>query len=153
MAEFGIQCHPGEDLIESQPGALGVVEHHGVAAKKLFGESVSHPGEPVTDEYRLLLTAAIVGFAIAQVLINSGLDDSLTAQNQQRKMVVYLGAIVIIGGFGLFATRLTGTQLTAVVAAAVVALVADAVVQTKRAENLDAQPRPRSTTSASQSDR
>ena len=107
---------------------------YGVAAKKLFGESISYPDEAATDEYRLLLTAAMVGFLIAQALINFGLDDSLTAQNQQRKAAVYLGAIVAIGGFGLVATGLTGTALTALVALAVLALVADGIVQTKRAE-------------------
>ncbi|MEL6983164.1 MAG: low temperature requirement protein A [Actinomycetota bacterium] len=107
---------------------------YGVAAKKLFAESISYPGESVTESYRLLLTAAIVGFLIAQALINSGFDDSVTDHNQARRVVIYLGAAVVVGGLGLLASGLTGTQLTAAVAVVVIALVVDAIAQTKRAD-------------------
>ena len=107
---------------------------YGVAAKKLFGESIKYADKAVTEEYRLLLTAAVIGFLIAQALINFGLDDSLTAQNQSRKVALYLGAAVVLGAFGLLATGVTGIVLTGVVAVAMVALVGDGIVQTKRAD-------------------
>ena len=107
---------------------------YGVAAKKLFGESIKDASKAATDEYRLLLTAAVVGFLIAQALINFGLDDSQTAQNQNRKVALYLAAAVLFGVFGVLATGLTGTALTIIVAVGMVALVADGVVQIKRTE-------------------
>ena len=71
---------------------------------------------------------------IAQALINFGLDDSQTAQNQNRKVALYLAAAVLFGVFGVLATGLTGTALTIIVAVGMVALVADGVVQIKRTE-------------------
>ncbi len=105
----------------------------GVAAKKLFGETISSAGETVTAEYRLLLTVSVVVFLLGQSLITFGVDDALTTLSQKRRIVGYLGATVVIGAMGLVLTSLTATALTGVVTAVLLVLVGDAIVQTKHA--------------------
>ncbi|MEM9562579.1 MAG: low temperature requirement protein A [Actinomycetota bacterium] len=105
----------------------------GVAAKKLFAETISSPGETVTEEYRLLLTVSVVGFLLGQSLITFGVDDALTTLSQKRRIVAYVGASVAVVALGLALTSLTATGLTSLITAVLLVLVGDAIVQTKQA--------------------
>ena len=105
----------------------------GVAAKKLFGETISYPKETVTEEYRLLLTMAVGMFLVGQSMITYGVDDALTTLSQKRRVVGYLAAAVVIGVLGLVLTSLTATGISAVFVAVLAVLVGDAIIQTKRA--------------------
>ncbi|MEM7033985.1 MAG: low temperature requirement protein A, partial [Chloroflexota bacterium] len=82
----------------------------GVAAKKLFGETVKHPADPLIEEYRLLHTVAITIFLIALAMINYGLDNKLTPKNQIINALLYLAAAVVIVAVGLLVTGATATQ-------------------------------------------
>jgi low temperature requirement protein LtrA len=101
----------------------------GVAAKKLFAETIKHPGDPVTDEYRLLHTVAITIFLLALALIDSGLDDEHTAQSPVTNALVYLGAAVVVVAVGVLVTGVTATQFVAIIAVIMVALVAFNIYQ------------------------
>ncbi len=128
--------------LNSDPKALAWIYGHlflatslvmyGVAAKKLFSQSISYPKETVTDEYRVLLTGAIVGFLISQTLINFGLDDSATARPINRTLRLYVVGAVVVGAVGLLATGLSGTLITFAITAVILALVIDSIMQTKR---------------------
>ncbi len=96
----------------------------GVAMKKLFAETISYSDKIVTDEYRLLLTAAVVIFLIALAMIDFGLDDSLTPHKQIFKVYVYLGSAILVGLVGITVIGLTATLFTAIIAAITVLLVA-----------------------------
>ena len=101
----------------------------GVAIKKLFAETLKYSGDPLTEAYRLLLTAAIVIFLLALALINYGLNDELTAYSQNTNVVVYLGVAVVVLAVGLLVTGVTATQFTAIIAVIMVALVAFNIYQ------------------------
>ena len=101
----------------------------GVSVKKLFAETLKYPGDPLTEAYRLLLTAAIVIYLLALALINYGLDDELTARSQITNAFVYLGAAVVVLGVGLLVTNVTAIQFTAIIAVIMVALVAFNIYQ------------------------
>lgn len=109
----------------------------GVAAKKLFSETISYSDKVVTDEYRLLLTVAIGIFLTALAIINYGLDDKLTPHSQIKRVLIYLGSVVVIAGVGLLITGVTATVFTAIIAAVMVALVAFNVVQSVNMPQLD----------------
>jgi low temperature requirement protein LtrA len=49
---------------------------YGVAAKKLFAETINYSNKVVTDEYRLLLTVAVVIFLLALAGIHATLTPS-----------------------------------------------------------------------------
>ncbi len=101
----------------------------GVAAKKLFAETISYSDKVVTDEYRLLLTAAVAIFLLALAMINYGLDDKLTPHSQIKRVLIYLGAVAVISGLGLLVTDVTATVLTTIIAGIMVLLVAFNVYQ------------------------
>lgn len=96
----------------------------GVAAKKLFAETINYSDQVVTDEYRLLLTAAVAIFLLALAMINYGLDDKLTPHSQIKRVLLYLGVAVVIGGVGLLVTGLTATQFTGIIAGIMILVVA-----------------------------
>ncbi|MBV7337882.1 low temperature requirement protein A [Chloroflexi bacterium TSY] len=102
----------------------------GVAAKKLFGETVKHPTDPLTEEYRLLHTVAITIFLVALALINYGLDNKLTPKNQIINVLLYLAAAGVIVAVGLLVTGVTATQFVAIIAVIMVALVAFNIYET-----------------------
>ncbi len=102
----------------------------GVAAKKLFGETIKHPGDPLIEEYRLLHTAAIAIFLVALALINYALDNKLTPKNQIINVVLYSAAAVVIVAVGFLVTGATATQFAAIVAVIMVALVAFNIYET-----------------------
>ncbi|MEO0495355.1 MAG: low temperature requirement protein A [Actinomycetota bacterium] len=104
----------------------------GVAAKKLFAETISYPGEAVTEEYRLLLTGAAAIFLVGQSLITFGVDDALTTLSQKRRVVGYLAAGVVITAAGFLLTGLSATGITGVITVVLLVPVGDAIVQTKR---------------------
>ena len=104
----------------------------GVAAKKLFAETISYPGEVVTEEYRLLLTTAVTIFLVGQSSITFGVDDSLTTLSQKRRVVGYLIGAVVIAVLGSTLTSLSAKGITAVITGVLVVLVGDAILQTKR---------------------
>lgn len=101
----------------------------GVAAKKLFAETVKHPGDPLTEEYRLLHTVAITIFLLALALIDYGLDDEHTAQSPITNALVYLGTAVVVVAVGVLVTGVTATQFVAINAVIMVALVAFNIYQ------------------------
>lgn len=96
----------------------------GVAVKKLFTETINYSDKVITDEYRLLLTAAVAIFLLALALINYGLDDKLTPHSQIKRVLVYLGFAVGIAGMGLLLTGPTATQFTGIIAVIMVLVVA-----------------------------
>lgn len=114
----------------------------GVAIKKLFAETISYSDKVVTDEYRLAFTAAIALFLLALAMIDYGLDDDLTPHSQTKRALIYLGAVAIIAGLGLFVTTLTATQFTAIIAGIMVALVAFNIYQSVNAPEQEHHPEP-----------
>lgn len=110
----------------------------GVAVKKLFAETINYSDKVVTDEYRLLLTAAVAIFLVALAMINYGLDDKLTPHSQIKRVLVYLGVAVGIAGMGLRLTGLTATQFTGIIAVIMVLVVALNIYQSV----IFAQPQP-----------
>lgn len=95
----------------------------GVAAKKLFAETIKYPDYPLTEEYRLLYMVAVTIFLFALSLINFGLDKKQRPKNPITTIAVYLGgavAVVIIGGF---VTGATAAQFIAINAVLMLALV------------------------------
>ncbi|MEO1164085.1 MAG: low temperature requirement protein A [Chloroflexota bacterium] len=102
---------------------------YGVAAKKLFAETISYSDKLITEEYRLLLMSAVVIFLVALAMINYGLDDKLTPHSQIKRVLIYLGAAGIITGLGLFVSGVTATIFTALVAVIMLVLVAFNVYQ------------------------
>lgn len=88
----------------------------GVALKKMFAEALDHPVAAVTEEYRLVTTAAITIFLLALAMINYGLDDALTTMNQNTIAVVYLAAAPMVAAVGWFVTRATATQFAGLLA-------------------------------------
>jgi low temperature requirement protein LtrA len=105
----------------------------GVAAKKLFAETIKYASETVADEYRLLLTVSLVVFLVGQALITFGVDDALTTLSQKRRVVGYLLAAVVIAVLGATLASLTATTVTAVLTGVLYVLVLDAIRQTKQA--------------------
>lgn len=101
----------------------------GVAVKKLFAETISYSDKVVTDEYRLLLTAAVAIFLLALAIINYGLDDELTPHSQMKRVFIYLGVAVVVVGAGLLITGVTATIFTGIVAVIMVMLVAFNIYQ------------------------
>ncbi|MEM8708321.1 MAG: low temperature requirement protein A [Actinomycetota bacterium] len=105
----------------------------GVAAKKLFGETISYPDDTVKEEYRTLLTGAVALFLVGQASITFGVDDTLTTLSQKRRVVSYLIGAVVVTVLGLTITGLTAKGITAAITGVLLVLVADAIVQTKQA--------------------
>ncbi|MEM7325891.1 MAG: low temperature requirement protein A [Actinomycetota bacterium] len=105
----------------------------GVAAKKLFGETIEHPRDVVKQEYRLLLTVSLVVFLLGQSTITYGVDDALTTLSQKRRIVEYIGAAVVVAVLGVTLTSLTAIGITAIMTAVLLVLVGDAIIQTKQA--------------------
>lgn len=101
----------------------------GVSVKKLFAETISYPDDPLTAEYRLLLTASVAIFLVALALIDYGLDDKLTAQRQITNVLVHLGGAVVVLGMGLLVTAVTATQFAAIIAVIMVAQVGFSIFQ------------------------
>jgi len=112
----------------------------GVAMKKLFAETIKYSDKVVTDEYRLLLTVAIVLFLLAMAMIDFGLDDSLTPHKQILKVYVYLGSAVLVGIVGAMVTSLTATLFIAIIALIMVVLVAFNVYLSANAPEQHASP-------------
>lgn len=110
--------------------AIGLVMF-GVAAKKLFGETIDYADEVAKDEYRHLLAGSLVYFLAGQAAITYGVDDALTTLSQKRRVVSYLAAAGVIYVLGIVVTGLTATGITALMTGVLLVLVADAIVQTK----------------------
>ncbi|MEM7343950.1 MAG: hypothetical protein AAF485_06880, partial [Chloroflexota bacterium] len=106
----------------------------GVSFKKMFSQVNKYASDPLTEEYRLLFTAAIVIFLLALTLIDYGTDDELANQNLIANELLYLGMAGVIMAVGLFVTGLTATQFTAVIAIMMVALVVFNISQSVSSE-------------------
>jgi len=79
----------------------------GVGAKKLFGATVDYPDKVLNPDYRLLYTASIVIYLLALALIDYGLDDELTPQDQNRQAMIHVIAAIAVGAIGLLVTGAT----------------------------------------------
>ncbi len=88
----------------------------GVATKKLFAEAVKHPTDPITDTYRLLLTAAITFFLIALASIDYSVQGATTDKNSALNAQVHFVSAIAIVIVGFVITEVTATQFTAIVA-------------------------------------
>ena len=108
----------------------------GVAAKKLFAETFKYPGDPATEKYRLLYTAAIVIFLVALALIDYGLDDEKTTQNQMIEAIVHMIGAIIVLVIGLTMTGLTATQFVGMVAVVMVAQVLYSIYLSSREQEV-----------------
>ncbi|MEM7115077.1 MAG: low temperature requirement protein A [Chloroflexota bacterium] len=108
----------------------------GVAIKKLFGQTIKYPDEIVTDNYRLLLTAAIVIFLLALAAVNYGLDEDLTPHSQIKRVLIYIGVAVGVAVVGLLMTTVTATQFTATLMAIMLAVVGFNIYQSVSAPQL-----------------
>ena len=106
----------------------------GVSVKKLFGESIKYPGYPITDEYRLLLTVAIVIFLLALAAIDYGVNDELTAQRQIKNVVIHMISSIVVLIVGLVVTGVSATLFTAIIAIIMLLLVVFSIYQTVNAE-------------------
>ena len=95
----------------------------GVSAKKLFSQTIKYASDPITEEYRLLLTAAVVIFLLALAIISYGIDNKLLPHNQTTNALLYLGAAVLIGAIGWLVTTVTVTLFTTILALIMAGLV------------------------------
>lgn len=112
----------------------------GVAVKKLFAETIHHHGDPVTDEYRLLFTAAVTLFLLALALIDYGIDDEQTARSQELAAAVHLAGAIAVVAVGLLVIGVTATQFVAIIAVIMVAQVGFSVYHEASAPDLEHQP-------------
>ncbi len=101
----------------------------GVGAKKLFAETIDHPGDPVTAKYRLLYATAIIIFLVALALIDYGMDDELTPHSQVINALIHLVSALVVLGVGLLATEVTATQFVAIIAVIMVVQVVYSIYQ------------------------
>ena len=104
----------------------------GVASKKVFSHSVESAGKALKDETRLLLTAALVLFFLAQALINAGLDHDATPHDHKRRIVLYVAAAVATGLIGIVVTGLASIAFAGVLTIISLCLVAASVGETKQ---------------------
>lgn len=107
----------------------------GVGAKKLFASTFDYPGDPLTPEYRLLYTAAIVLYLLALALIDFGVDDEKTKQSQTIEALAHVISAVIIGVLGLTLTGVNALTFVMLVALIMVAQVGISIYQTIQAES------------------
>lgn len=118
------------------PLATGLVAF-GVGAKKLFAATVEHPADPIDTKYRLLYTTAVVLYLAALALINIGLNDDETGQNQNRQTYMRLGGAIIIAILGVTITGLNAFGFVTVIAAIlVVQILSDIYVSYRKLEQL-----------------
>lgn len=118
------------------PLSAGLVAF-GVGAKKLFAETYKHPGDPVTDKYRLLYTASLVLYLVALALIDFGLDDGHTAKTQRTQALIHLACAGIIAVLGLVLTGLIPTLFVSVMMVVMVGQVLYDIYETRQLDNAD----------------
>ncbi len=119
--------------------SIGLVAF-GVAVKKLFAETIHHHGDPVTDEYRLLFTAAVTLFLLALALIDYGIDDEQTARSQELAAAIHLAGAIAVVAVGLLVTGVTATQFVAIIAVIMVVQVGFSIYHEASAPDLEHQP-------------
>lgn len=112
----------------------------GVASKKVFSHNIDYGSEALKEETRLLLTAALVLFFVAQALITAGLDHAVTAFDHTRRIALYIGASAIVVVAGLAMTKASSAAFTAVMTVVAVALVGVSVAEEKRIEARESHP-------------
>jgi len=134
LIDFGNEFRSNGWVYGHLPLAAGLVAF-GVAAKKLFGEMVEHPTDPVTAKYRLLYTVAIVLYLAALALIDMGVDDELTPQVQRNEALVHLLGAIIVTIIGLTVTGATPTMFVAMIAVVMVVQVIYSIYQSSKEDN------------------
>ncbi len=112
------------------PLAAGLVAF-AVGAKKLYGYTFDHPGDPANPDYRLLYTAAVAIYLVALALIDIGVDDELTHQSQRRESIVHLISAVVVVAIGLTATGASSTLFVTLIAVVMLAQVIYSITQTR----------------------
>lgn len=110
------------------PLAAGLVAF-GVGAKKLFASTLSYPDEALNPDYRLLYTASVVLYLVALALIDIGVDDAQTPQNQSREAVIHLIGAAIIAAIGILFTEVNAVIFVSLVASVMVAQVVYSIYQ------------------------
>ena len=104
----------------------------GVGAKKLFAETIDHPGEALTEKYRLLYTASIVIFLAALAMIDFGIDDDETPENQIIEALVHTISAIVVLIIGFTMTGLTSIEFVLIIAVVMTAQVVFSVYQTMK---------------------
>lgn len=117
------------------PLAAGLVAF-GVGAKKLFAATFDYPGQAFNPDYRMLYTSAVVLYLLALALIDIGLNDELTPQNQAQQASIHLVSAIIVALIGIFVTQASATVFVTLVSVVMVAQVVINIYQT-RSESAD----------------
>ena len=104
----------------------------GVASKKVFSQNIEDATKALKDETRLLLTAALVIFYLAEALINVGLNHDATAHNHKLRIVVYLGGATVAAVIGLAVTGLTSVLFTGLLTIVSLVVVGRSVAEQKQ---------------------
>jgi low temperature requirement protein LtrA len=123
VVDFAFQWKSFAWLYGHLPLSAGLVAF-GVGAKKLYASTLTYADKPLNPEYRLLYTVAIVMFLVALALIDYGIDDNTTFNNQLTEMFVHLFSAVIVAIIGLTAVYATPAGFVAMIAIVMVAQVA-----------------------------
>lgn len=119
------------------PLAAGLVAF-GVGAKKLFASTIDYPDKALNPDYRLLYTSAVVLYLIALALVDIGVNDELTPQNQIREAIVHFVSAGIVAFIGITATQANAITFVALISVVMIAQVAYSIYQTRGAPELHA---------------
>ncbi len=122
VLDFNTRYKPVSWIYGHLPLSAGLIAF-GVAAKKLYGSTLTYADKPASSEYTLLYTVAIVMFLVALALIDFGIDDETTYNNQLLEMFVHLVSAVIVTVIGLTVVGATPTGFVALIAVVMVAQV------------------------------
>jgi len=130
LIDFADNIKPFAWVYGHLPLSVGLVAF-GVGAKKLYSSTLSYADQAANPDYRLLYTAAIVFYLVALALIDIGVDDEETPQNQTREAVVHVISAIIVLIMGLTMTEATPTVFVALIAVVMVIQVIYSVYQTQ----------------------
>jgi len=122
VMDFSVFYKPVAWIYSHLPLSAGLIAF-GVAAKKLYGSTLTYADKPATPEYRLLYTVAVVMFLVALALIDYGIDDDTTYNNQLREAFVHFVSAILIGIIGVTAVDATPAGFVGLVAVVMVAQV------------------------------
>jgi len=103
----------------------------GVASKKVFAQSIDDAAKYLKEETRLLLTAALVIFFIAQMLINAGHDRAKTSSNYRHRILAFAGAAAMVAIVGVTVTGLSSLLFTGLLAVLALVMVARSVAEAR----------------------
>ncbi|GAB4508269.1 MAG: hypothetical protein OHK0046_00170 [Anaerolineae bacterium] len=130
LIDFASRFKPVAWVYGHLPLSVGLIAF-GVGAKKLYSATFDYPDAPLNPDYRLLYTAAVVLYLVALALIDFGLNDDLTEENQTEQAVLHLVCAGIVLALGLTLTGATPALFVTVIAVVMVGQVVYTIYRTE----------------------